>query len=271
MELKIALAQMNVALGQPKQNEEMARSLVARAADAGAQLAVLPELWFAGYDLAHAGEVAAALDEGPFALMAEMAREHGLYLVGTSLESNPDGLPYNTAALFSPEGELAGAYRKVHLWAPMGEVEHMTPGRELPVFDLPWGRTALAICYDLRFPEAFRCFATAGARLVIIPAEWPVKRVEHWRLFLRARAVENQFFLAGCNRSGVDPDPEGTTYGGYSAVSDPWGNLLVEGTMEPDLLFATLDLDEVDKARSLFPFLADRRADLYGQAGEHSI
>ncbi len=271
MELKIALAQMNVARGQPRQNEGMARSLVARAAEAGAQLVVLPELWFSGYDLDHSADHAAALDGGAFAIMAELARAHGLHLTGTSLEANPDGLPYNTAALFGPQGELVGAYRKVHLWAPMGEVEHMAPGRELPAFDLPWGRTALAICYDLRFPEAWRRFASDGARLVVIPAEWPVKRVEHWRLFLRARAVENQFFVAGCNRAGVDADAAGTTFGGYSAVSDPWGNLLVEGTMEPDLLLATLDLDEVDKARSLFPFLADRRLDLYGQAGEYAI
>jgi omega-amidase len=271
MELKIALAQMVVALGQPGLNEETARSLVARAAAAGAQLVVLPELWFSGYDLARAADHAAALDEGAFAAMSELARTHGLYLTGTSLEANPHGLPYNTAALFDPQGELVGAYRKVHLWAPMGEVEHMAPGGELPTFDLPWGRTALAICYDLRFPEAWRRFATDGARLAVIPAEWPAKRVEHWRLFLRARAVENQFFVAGCNRAGVDPDPAGTAFGGYSAVSDPWGNLLVEGTLEPDLLLATLDLDEVDNARRLFPFLADRRTDLYGQAGEHSI
>ena len=271
MELRIALAQMNVALGQPRENEDMARSLVARAAADGAQLVVLPELWFSGYDLARAADYAAALDEGAFALMAELARSHGLYLAGTSLEANPGGRPYNTAALFGPEGEVVGAYRKVHLWAPMGEVEHMAAGREFPTFDLPWGRTALAVCYDLRFPEAWRLLATAGARLVIIPAEWPAKRVEHWRLFLRARAVENQYFVAGCNRAGVDRDPAGTAFGGYSAVSDPWGRLLVEGTMEPDLLQASLDLDEVDKARRLFPFLADRRSDLYGPAGEHSI
>jgi omega-amidase len=271
MEIKIALAQFNVALGQPRQNEEMARSLVARAADSGAQLVVLPELWFAGYDLANAELHAAALDEGAFAFMADLAGSYGVYLTGTSLEANPDGLPYNTAALFDPEGALVGSYRKVHLWAPMGEVDHMSSGNDLPTFDLPWGRTALAICYDLRFPEAWRRYATAGARLVVIPAQWPARRVEHWRLFLRARAGENQFFVAGCNRAGVDREPEGTAFGGYSAVSDPWGNLLVEGTMEPDLLLATLDLDEVDKARRLFPFLADRRSDLYGQAGEHSI
>jgi omega-amidase len=271
MELVIALAQFNVALGQPRQNEEMGRGLIARASAAGAQLVVLPELWFSGYDLAHAGEHAAALDEGAFALMADLARDHGVYLAGTSLEANRFGRPYNTAALLDPQGEMVGSYRKVHLWAPMGEVEHMTQGNELPTFDLPWGRTALAICYDLRFPEAWRRFAAAGARLVVIPAQWPARRVEHWRLFLRARAVENQFFVAGCNRSGVDPDSEGTTFGGYSAVVDPWGNLLVEGTMEPDLLLATLDLDAVDRARDLFPFLADRRSDLYGQVGEHSI
>jgi predicted amidohydrolase len=88
-----------------------------------------------------------------------------------------------------------------------------------------------------------------------------VKRVEHWRLLLRARAVENQFFVAGCNRAGADVDGD---YGGHSTAADPWGQAVTEGGREPALLFATLDLDEVDRARRLFPFLADRRPEVYG-------
>jgi predicted amidohydrolase len=131
----------------------------------------------------------------------------------------------------------------------------------MPVFDWPWGRVALAICYDLRFPELWRRFALSGAQLVLIPAEWPVRRIEHWRLFLRARAVENQIFVAGCNRAGAGADGE---YGGCSAVADPWGQVVTEGGPQPGLLFATLDLHEVDRVRNLFPFLADRRPEVYG-------
>jgi omega-amidase len=261
MEIKVALAQMGVALGRPDLNSEAARRLAAQAAEQGAQLILLPELWPTGYDLGQAGHYAAPLGEGPFALMAGLAQIHQVYVVGTALEANPSGPPFNTAALYGPTGELLGAYHKVHLFPPMGEPEHMAAGASLPTFDLPWGRTALAICYDLRFPEMWRLYTAAGARLILIPAEWPVRRVEHWRLLLRARAVENQLFVAGCNRAGTDADGE---FGGYSAAVDPWGRVLVEGEREPGLFLARLDLEEVARNRSLLPFLDDRRPDVYG-------
>jgi predicted amidohydrolase len=261
MEITLALAQMAIALGQPEVNVETARPLVRRAAARGADLLLLPELWATGYDLARAEQYASALDEGHFALMAGLAQAHGLYVAGTALEANPGGRPFNSAAIYGPDGARIGAYHKIHLWAPLGEVEHMTPGDAFPTFDLPWGRVALAICYDLRFPELWRRFASAGAQLVLIPAEWPVRRIEHWQLLLRARAVENQFFVAGCNRAGGDRDGD---FGGCSAAVDPWARVLVEGGSEPDLLVATLDLDEVERSRRLFPFLTDRRPEVYG-------
>jgi predicted amidohydrolase len=196
--------------------------------------------------------------------MAELAEAQGLYLAGTALEVNPGGRPFNTAALYTPQGRLAGAYRKVHLWAPLGEAEYMAAGTALPTFALPWGRVALAICYDLRFPEQWRRYADARAEVVIIPAAWPSRRVEHWRVLLRARAVENQCVVVGCNRVGGGADIAEDRFGGHSAVVDPWGRVVVEGGSEPDLLLARLDLDEVARARRLFPFLADRRPEVYG-------
>jgi omega-amidase len=267
MEITVALAQMAIAAGRPDLNAASARMLAVEAATSGADLFILPELWPSGYDLERAVADAAPLDDGPFALMAELARAHSFHVVGTALEANPGGQPFNTAALYGPDGERVGAYRKVHLFAPMGEREHMTAGDALPVFDLPWGCTALATCYDLRFPEQWRQYTWAGARLIVIPSEWPVHRVEHWRLLLRARAVENQLFVVGCNRTGTDTDGE---FGGHSAAVDPWGRVLVEGGAEPGLYVARLDLDEVEHARALFTFLEDRRPEVYGQAEEEA-
>lgn len=260
MELRVALGQMGIVPGEPVLNAEALGEVAARAAGGGASLLVVPELWLTGYDLSVAVERAAPLGDGAFAEMAWLARRHGLYLLGTTLERNPKGKPFNTAALYGPDGKLLASYRKVHLFPPMGEVEHMAPGEALPVFDLPWGRTALAICYDLRFPELWRCYMEAGARLVLSPSEWPVRRIEHWRLLLRARAVENQYFVAGCNRAGSAADGE---FGGHSAAVDPWGRVLVEGEAEPGLFFATLDLDEVDRCRQTFAWLEDRQPEVY--------
>jgi omega-amidase len=262
MEITVALAQMAVALGRPKENHDIAQDLAAQAAEQGADLLLLPELWATGYDLDRIQEYATPLDGGHFALMAGLAQTHQLYVAGTALEANPGGKPFNTAALHGPDGKCLGAYRKVHLWAPLGEVEHMTPGDGLPAFDLPWGGVAMAICYDLRFPELWRRLADAGAQLVLIPAEWPAHRVEHWRLLLRARAVENQLFVAGCNRTGTDAVAE---FGGHSAVVDPWARVLVEGGSEPGLYVTTIEMDEVTRARRMFPFLADRRPEVYSQ------
>jgi predicted amidohydrolase len=271
MEITVALAQMDVALGRPERNLEQAQALAAEAAGQGATLLLLPELWPTGYDLERAGEYARPLGEGAFAEMRGLAQVHSLYVAGTALEAQPGGRPFNTAALYDPEGRLAGAYRKVHLFPPMGEKRHMAAGESLPVFDLPWGPTALAICYDLRFPELWRRYMEAGAQLVLIPAEWPARRVEHWRLLLRARAVENQFFVAGCNRAGTDaigtagkaaPAAAALSYGGHSAAVDPWGRVLVEGGTEPGLHMATLDLSEVARSRGLLPFLDDRRPEV---------
>jgi omega-amidase len=264
MKLAVSLAQMTVAPGEPSTNAAVACGLAAQAAAEGANLLLLPELWSSGYDLARAAEYAAPLGEGPFAVMAGLARSHHLYVGGTALEANPAGKPYNSAVLYTPEGVPAATYHKAHLWGPLGELEHMAPGQALPVFELPWGRVALAVCYDLRFPELWRRYADGGAVLVLIPAAWPSRRIEHWRLLLRARAVENQFFVAGCNRAGGGVDAGGDRFGGYSALSDPWGHVLVEGGPEPALLSACLDLDEVTRARRLFPFLEDRRPEVYG-------
>jgi len=270
MKLTVSLAQMSVSPGQPAANEAVARRLAARAAAEGADLLLLPELWSSGYDLARAGEYAAPLGQGAFAVMADLARTHQIYVAGTALEANPAGRPFNSAVLYDPGGAPAATYHKVHLWGPLGEPQHMTAGRALPVFELPWGRVALAVCYDLRFPELWRRYADGGASLVLIPAAWPSRRIEHWRLLLRARAVENQYFVAGCNRAGGGADAGPDRFGGSSGLSDPWGHLLAEAGPEPELVSGTLDLAEVARARRLFPFLEDRRPEVYRAGGQNA-
>jgi predicted amidohydrolase len=142
----------------------------------------------------------------------------------------------------------------------MQEEQYLAPGQAATLLDLPWGKTGLIICYDLRFPELIRHYALQGARLILIPAEWPHPRREHWRTLLRARAIENQCFVAACNRVGQS---KGAAFFGASTVVDPWGEPLIEGGETEALLTVTIDLAQVDVVRQRIPVFADRRPELY--------
>lgn len=262
MELTISLGQMDVALGQPERNLETVRALAAEAAARGSDVLLLPELWSSGYDLERAAEYAAPVGEGIFAAVAGLAREYHLYIAGSSLAQMAGGGVGNTAVLVDPQGRTLASYNKVHLFRLMDEEKYLAAGNELALAETPWGRSGLAICYDLRFPEQFRAYALAGAALVLLPAEWPHPRLDHWRILLRARAIENQLFVAACNRVGRSGE---TCFFGHSAIVDPWGEVVVEGGEEAALLTATIDTARVDEVRSRIPIFADRRPDVYGQ------
>ncbi|MDY6875239.1 MAG: nitrilase-related carbon-nitrogen hydrolase [Chloroflexota bacterium] len=257
--LTIALAQMDIHTARPEDNLARARNFAAQAHEASADLLLLPELWLHGYDLERAGEWAAPLGEGGFAQMAALASEFGLHLAGSLLERHTGGVS-NTAVLYAPDGALLGSYRKIHLFRLMQEHHYLTPGDHATLCPTPWGPVGLAICYDLRFPELFRAMALAGAVLFLVPAQWPVRRVEAWFLLARARAVENELIVTACNRVGSDDQVE---FPGRSCVVDPWGHVLVEGDDRERLLVAQTDLREISKARRYLTIYQDRRPDAY--------
>lgn len=259
MRLMVSIAQMDIALGQPEANLAKARQMIVEARNHGSRIILLPELWATGYDLQNADKDATATEEGTFAAVARLAEENSIYVIG-SLLSKRHGRYYNTATIFSPQGELVGRYDKVHLFRLMGEDRYLAAGKAAPVFDLPWAKVALAICYDLRFPELFRRYALLGAKVVFIPAEWPCPRIEHWRVLLRARAIENQCFIVACNRVGTS---RGEHFPGRSAIYDPWGEPVVEDGEEECLLTAGIDLDLVNEVRRRIPVFEDRREGLY--------
>jgi omega-amidase len=264
MKLSVSLGQMDVALGQPQRNLTTVRAMAAEAHRRGSRVVVFPELWSTGYDLAHASEYATPMDGGLFFQMAELAREHSIYVTGSLLEDSGHGYR-NTAVVASPEGKLVGSYSKSHLFRPMEEDVYLAAGRQAPVFDLPWGTSALAICYDLRFPELFRRYALLGAKVVFLVAEWPRPRLLHWQTLLRARAIENQLFVVACNRVGESGD---WSFFGHSAVYGPSGELVAETGGEEILVTTVLDLDRVDEARRSMTVFQDRNEAVYGAGGE---
>ncbi len=258
--LTVSLAQMSIAFGDLAANHDAASCLAHEAAQRGSQLLILPELWSSGYDLERADELSSEYPGGSFAVMREIAMREGITVIGTVLEKQPTGIA-NCSIAFAPDGALLGRYRKLHLFRLLEEDRFLIEGDEGVLLELPWARAGMAICYDLRFPELLRQYALAGAELLILPAEWPAVRIEHWRALLRARAIENQCFVIACNGAGSSGS---LVVGGYSAIIDPWGRYLVEGDSEPALLTAELDLAAVADARAIIPVYQDRREDIYG-------
>jgi omega-amidase len=260
MNLTIACGQMDVQLGNPVANLEKVREITAVSAAKGADIVLLPELWSTGYDLENAGQYATTTDAGMFAQMASIAQQHHIEVLGSCLSLMNGGGYGNTAVYCNKQGTPLAEYSKMHLFRLMQEEQFLTAGNGGALFESEWGTFGIAICYDLRFPELFRMYALAGAKVLFIPAEWPHPRLAHWQTLLRARAIENQMYIVACNRVGSS---KGAHFFGHSCVIDPWGTVLVEGDEAEGVLTAVIDLDLVDKVRQTIPVFADRRPELY--------
>jgi predicted amidohydrolase len=256
---------MDIRLGNPRVNWTKMQQMTEEAKHQGSDIVVFPELWDAGFALNQAKEFASSLSSGLFAQVAALSKSQGIFITGSMMEKRGLGVA-NSAPMFSPGRGIMGAYRKIHLFGLMKEDLFLTPGESPYSLDMPWGHTGIAICYDLRFPELFRKYAVSGAKMVIMPAQWPNPRREHYRTLLRARAIENGMYIVAVNRVGVDEFDEGeqTSYFGHSSIIDPWGEVVLELGGQEAVVSATIDLDEVDRARQRLPVLSDRRPDVYG-------
>lgn len=258
--LTIALAQMSVVRGHVRANLETASRMIREAAARGAELVLLPELWSTGYDLARSSAHARITRTEVLPALGALGRELGVFIAGSVLLDDGDERVFNSLLVIGPTGVIASRYDKVHLFGLLEEDLYLTPGSETATVSMPSCEAGLAICYDLRFPELFLAYALGGASLVLVPAEWPAVRRTHWRTLVRARAIENAYYVAACNCAGISGP---TLFGGHSLVVDPWGQILCEGSEDDELLIATIERSRVRAARSTIPALADRRPDVY--------
>lgn len=259
--LHVAIVQYDIAWeAKPTNHAEIERLLDGASIPAGA-LVLLPELGDTGFSFA----LDRIVDDATLPWAREVARRRGIFLQVGYAERGPEGLGRNCAAIVAPDGAVRGVYRKVHPFSFGRESEHYAGGAELLLADLDEGgqgaKVAPAICYDLRFPELFRHAALAGAEVLALGANWPETRQAHWRALLIARAIENQAFALGANRTGRDPH---LGYCGGSIIVDPMGRVLAEAEAETAVLQATLDLDGLRAWRATFPALRDIRRGLLG-------
>ncbi|MCD8161415.1 MAG: carbon-nitrogen hydrolase family protein [Clostridiales bacterium] len=261
--MKIALVQMPVSADKTE-NLSVAAKAVAAAAGRGAELVLLPEMFCCPYDTGCFpvyGEPAG----GPvWQALRRMAAENQIYLVGGSMPELEGGKVYNTSFVFSPAGEQVARHRKAHLFdidvtggQRFMESDTLSPGTGCTVFDTPFGRFGLCICFDIRFPALAREMTEAGARAILVPAAFNMTTGPlHWELLLRARAVDNQLFVAAC-APARDTEAGYVSYG-HSLVADPWGQVLADGGTEAGILAVELDFGAVNAARRQIPVLPPR-------------
>lgn len=223
----------------------------------GSDLIVLPEVWATGYfSFDRYIEESEEID-GPFVQrFASKAKELGAYLFAGSFIEKNHGKYYNTSVLFSPEGKLIGSYRKIHLFRyGSAEGQLLTRGDKPTVVETDFGKMGLSTCYDLRFPELYRAEVDLGAEFFLVTSAWPHQRLDHWRLFNAARALENQCYLISSNCVGTT---QNVLLGGHSQIVDPWGTVIASGGNEETFVKTEINPENIQRSREVFPKLKHR-------------
>jgi deaminated glutathione amidase len=265
-QLSTAAIQMTAVANWQRNLAELQR-LVGDAAAAGARLVVLPECFpFLGEHEGDKLAVAESLDGNPGpirAALAQLAAQHGVWLVGGGMPESIAGDPrrtYNTAVVLDPRGELRARYRKIHLFdvdipggAVLRESDATAPGQDPVVIDIEGARVGLSICYDLRFPELYReLVLDHGAEVLLVPAAFTAHTgAAHWHLLLRSRAVENQAWLVAAAQAGQH-NAKRQSYG-HSMIIDPWGTVAAELAEGSGVVAARLDSELVTTRRRQMP------------------
>jgi predicted amidohydrolase len=248
-------------------NRQSITELIEQAAASGAHLVAFPEYATYRGDNAAFADVAESVETGPtVSALRALARRHGIgILLGSLVEAGADGAVHNTSVFVNANGEVAGTYRKIHLFisdlpeARGSESSYITPGNQLTVVGWDGWNVGLSICFDIRFPELYRELAAIGTDVISIPAAFTAfTGKDHWDVLLRARAIENQAYVIAPAQAGKY---EGGESFGRSSIIDPWGTVLAvvgdgDGT---GIAIADLKRDRLRQVRADLPALANRR------------
>jgi len=218
-------------------------------------LILLPEMFAVGFSM-HVDQIAEEAGGPTEQFLAGLAAERKAYVMAGVVGRQADGRGLNQAVVFDPTGSEIVRYTKLNPFSLGGETKHFARGDDVQVVGVGAWQLAPFVCYDLRFPEVFRRAAQRKANLMVVIANWPVVRIDHWTALLAARAIENQAYVVGLNRTGRDPHLE---YSGRSVIFDPHGRALTELDDRPGLLEAQLDLGALERYRHDFPALCDLR------------
>ncbi len=253
--MKIALAQMDVQWENKQANLEKAEAFIKDAAGARCDVVVFPEMFNTGFSM-NVTKIVEDEDGETHRFCSNAASDYSINIIaGYAVKKQRKKMPENIAAVYDRDGKLMTSYSKIHPFKYGKENRYFGSGKKTVTFKLDDVPSSIFICYDLRFPEVFREVADS-VYVVFVIANWPDERIHHWETLIRARAIENQFYVAGVNRSGAEKD---IGYHGHSIVFDPMGKCLCTGDKREELLSAEISPDEVIRVRKEFPFLKDRK------------
>lgn len=278
--LTVSALQITAVDGEKQRTIEKMMDLLDVAGGRNSDLCVLPEVWTGlGYSSEKAYlEIAEHIPGPTTELLAEKARQYGMYVMGSMYERVGNDTFYNSTPVISPRGEIIGKYWKTHLFdAPkrtdiqggIRESDKVTPGSELPVFDLEHCKLGVSVCSDLRFPEVYRELALKGAEVIVCASAFLSPRFDHWEFFLRARATENQAYVVASGQYGVEPK-SGIGFVGRSMVVDPWGVVVATASDTECCVTAEIDLAFIDEVKRRYPLMDQRRPELYQDIGKRA-
>ncbi|MEK6266795.1 MAG: carbon-nitrogen family hydrolase [Clostridium sp.] len=261
MNKKVSLVQMEVEFGNSEANFERLNNLLLESMKDNPDIICLPETWNTGFFPTDRLETLSDNDgKKTRKFLGNFAKEHNVNIVGGSVANNKNGGIYNTCYVFDRLGNTIAEYDKIHGFSPAKETEFFKGGKDIVTFELDGIKCGVIICYDVRFLELVRSLALEDIKLLFVPAQWPSIRIEHWKILNRARAIENQFFVAcvnGCGSAGA------TKYGGNSMLIDPWGEVLLNAGDEENVVSGLLDLEVIEDIRERINIFRDRKPELY--------
>ncbi|KAM9762025.1 omega-amidase NIT2 [Menidia menidia] len=265
---RLAVVQLQVS-NLKADNLNRARRLVKEAAEQGGKVVLLPECFNSPYGTSFFPTYAESIPGESTQVLSEAARENKVYLVGGSIPEEEGGKLYNSCMVFGPDGEMILKHRKIHLFdinVPgkicFQESETLSPGNSLSTFDTPFCKVGVGICYDMRFAELAQLYSRRGCQLLVYPGAFNMTTgPAHWELLQRARAVDNQVYVA--TASPARDETASYVAWGHSTVVNPWGEVISKAGAEETIIYADIDLQYLAEIRQQIPISSQRRHDLY--------
>ncbi len=252
--MKLGLIQLDIIWENKEKNFQKVETLIKN--KERKDLIVLPEMFNTGFSMnPHLGEEEGGRTEKFLSGLSSSLKTP--ILAGYMIKRK--GKNENVARLFSEKGKIIATYSKIHLFSLLKEDMVLERGNYPIIFQINKIPCSVFICYDLRFPEVFR-IVSKQVYVIFVIANWPASRIDHWKTLLKARAIENQVYMVGVNRTGIDGN--GIIYNGNSLVYDPWGKLVLEADEKEGIINCSLDIEDLQKIRKDYPFLEDVRFQL---------